>query len=145
MVVLGSGHRSDTRLPVTSEIGSTSLFRLVEGIRLLKSLPDSVLVLSGGKGFDIVPNAEVVAGVAQELGVPGREMIVESRLENTAQEAALLAPLLGETPFVLVTSAAHMPRAIRIFQEAGAKPLAAPTDYIIKGDQLTYLAFHNCD
>ena len=35
IVVLGSAHVSDNRLPETSQIGSTSLFRLAEGLRLL--------------------------------------------------------------------------------------------------------------
>ena len=64
VVVLGGGHRSDSRVPVTSQISGASLTRLVEGIRLQKKLPRSKLILSGGGTFDPIPNANIMADVA---------------------------------------------------------------------------------
>lgn len=37
VVVLDNGHKSDERLPVTSQINLTSLARLMEGIRIYRS------------------------------------------------------------------------------------------------------------
>ncbi len=132
VVVLGAGHVSDSRLPVTSQVGGSSLYRLVEGIRVSKSLPGSVLILSGGIGYDPVPNAEVVAEVATILGLDSKSIIIENRPRDTEEEADFLKPLLHEKPFILVTSAAHMARAMDIFLQRGMSPIAAPTDYIIK-------------
>ena len=132
IVVLGSGHVSDGRLPVTSQIGGSSLYRLVEGIRLKRALPGTSLVLSGGIGFDPVPNADVVANVADVLGVEKQSVIIENRPRDTLGEAMLLKVLLQDKPFVLVTSAAHMARAMDIFIRQGMRPIAAPTDYILK-------------
>lgn len=132
IVVLGSGHVSDSRLPVTSQIGGSSLYRLVEGIRVARELPGTSLILSGGVGYDPIPNADVVANVANILGLDSSSVIIENRPRNTIEEASFLKPLLQEKPFVLVTSASHMVRAMDIFLQNGMYPIAAPTDYILK-------------
>lgn len=132
VVVLGSGHISDARLPATGQIGGTSLSRLAEGIRLQRMLPGAKLVVSGGAVGDPVANARVVAAVAESLGVAREQLVIEDRPLDTLEEARFLAPVLKEAPFVLVTSALHMPRAMAIFENQGMKPVAAPTDYVIK-------------
>jgi len=68
IVILGSGHVSDSRLPINSQIGSSSLYRLVEGIRIQKAIPTAKLLISWGIGYDPIPNADVVAQVAVLLG-----------------------------------------------------------------------------
>src|SRR5574340_1136765 len=132
VVVLGSGHISDPALQRTAQIAGDSLYRLVEGIRIFRLLPGTKLVISGGVIPDPVTNARVVSEVARQIGVPSRDMIVEERPSDTVAEARLLQGLLGKTPFVLVTSAVHMKRAVRIFQDLGMRPLPAPTDFIIR-------------
>ncbi|MBU1567886.1 MAG: YdcF family protein [Proteobacteria bacterium] len=132
IVVLGSGHVSDSRLSSVSQLGGSSLYRLVEGIRLLQLKPDARLVVSGGIGYDPVANAEVVGRVAESIGVAKERIIIEKRPRDTLQEAEMLFPLLGQDAFVLVTSAMHMPRAMKIFQDRGMRPIAAPTDYVMK-------------
>lgn len=132
VVVLGSGHISDARLPVTGQIGGTSLARLAEGIRLQRLLPGAKLVVSGGAVGDPVANARVVAAVAESLGVAREQLVIEDRPLDTVEEARFLAPVLKDAPFVLVTSALHMPRAMAIFENLGMRPVAAPTDYVIK-------------
>lgn len=129
VVVLGSGHVSDPRLPVTSQIGGSSLFRLTEGIRIYRHLPGSRLVLTGGPGFDTVPNAEVVAGVAMEIGIKKDDLVVLSEPDDTREESISVKKLVGTAPFVLVTSAVHMPRAMRVFQAAGLNPIPAPAEF----------------
>jgi len=129
VLVLGAGHVSDPRLPATSQLGGASLHRLVEGIRLHRQLPGSRLILTGGPGLDKVPNAEVVAAVARDLGVAQANVIVVGQPRDTFEEAASVRDIVGTAPFVLVTSAAHMPRAMRVFGDAGLHPVPAPTDY----------------
>ena len=136
VVVLGSGHVSDARLPATGQIGGSSLARLAEGIRLQRQLPEAKLVVSGGAVNDPVANARVVAAVAESLGVAKEQMIIEDRPLDTVEEAKYLAPLLNDAPFLLVTSALHMPRAMAIFQSQGLRPVAAPTDYVIKNSSV---------
>jgi uncharacterized SAM-binding protein YcdF (DUF218 family) len=132
VVVLGSGHVSDPDLPKTAQISGSSLYRLVEGVRIYRLLPGSKLVICGGVIPDPVTNARVVSDVAQMIGIPVRDTIVEERPSNTLEEARVLQGLLGSAPFVLVTSAVHMKRAVGIFQGFGMEPVPAPTDFIIK-------------
>jgi len=136
VVVLGSGHVSDPAVPETGQLGAASLYRLIEGIRLHRELPDSWLVVSGGTSQeDPLANAVVVGRTARQLGVDGGRLVIEDRPRDTVEEAQLLKPLLKDAPFVLVTSAAHIGRAMKVFQEAGLKPLAAPTDFTLKDRQ----------
>jgi len=38
--------------------------------------------------------------------------------------------LVGNEPFILVTNAAHMRRALALFRHQGCRPVPAPTDYL---------------
>ena len=136
VAVLGNTHVSDPGVPETGQLGPASLYRLIEGIRLHRELPDSWLVVSGGPcPGDAAANAVLVGRTARQLGVDGGRLVIEDRPRDTAEEAKLLKPLLKDAPFILVTSAAHMPRAMRIFQNEGLRPIAAPTDFIVKDRQ----------
>ena len=135
VVVLGGGHISDSRVPVTSQISGTSLVRLVEGIRLHKMLPGSKLILSGGGGFDPVPNAKIMADVAMAIGVDRKDLILESVSRDTKDEARLIQKIVGGDRFVLVTSAFHMPRSVPLFEKLGMKPISAPTGHQVKERQ----------
>ncbi len=132
VVVLGNAHVVDPAWPRSAQLSGSSLRRLVEGIDLHRRLPGTKLVLSGGVNIQPEPNAEIVADMARRLGVPAAELVIEKRPRDTLEEAALLFPLLGKRPFVLVTSAAHMPRAVRLFKELGMQPLPAPTDFWVR-------------
>ena len=135
VVVLGGGHTSDPKLPMTSQIDDSSLVRLAEGIRIYRKQPGSKLVLSGGGVFDPVPNARVMAGIAREIGVDGGDIIVESRPKDTHDEACIIKSIVGSASFVLVTSASHMPRAMALFKKLGMNPIPAPTRHRIKSNQ----------
>jgi uncharacterized SAM-binding protein YcdF (DUF218 family) len=136
VVVLGNTHISDPGVPETGQLSTASLYRLVEGIRLHRELPDSWLVVSGGiSQEDPVANAAVVGRTARQLGVAGGKLIIEDRSRDTVDEARLLKPLLKDGPFILVTSAAHLARAMQIFQAQGLEPIPAPTNFILKDRQ----------
>ena len=132
VVVLGSGHVSNPQFPATSQINADSLFRLVEGIRLYRAIPGAELFLSGGPGFDTTPNAEIMASVAEQMGIQPKDIVIENTPTNTEEEAKLVKRKIGNSPFILVTSSMHMPRAISIFQQHGMNPVPAPTDFIFK-------------
>lgn len=130
IVVLGGGHTEDTALPVSSQIGKDSLVRLLEGIRLYRKLPGSKLILSGGAVFQKKPEAATMALVAGVMGVPPSDMIKEGLSRDTEDQARFLKDLLGSSPFILVTSAIHMPRSMMAFRSKGLKPIAAPTGHM---------------
>ncbi len=135
IAVLGGGHTSDPQMPPNSQLSGSSLSRLVEGIRAHKSLPGSKLILSGGALYDPVSNAKVLADVALTLGVDRQSLILETLSKDTEDEARLIKKIVGNDPFVLVTSASHLPRSMALFRKLGMQPIPAPTDYGVREKQ----------
>ena len=135
IVVLGGGHVSDPRLPANSQISAAALGRVVEGVRLYKAIPGSKLLLSGGAVFDPVPEAEVMARIALLLGVKPQDISLEPDSRDTADEAEIIAKMIGPEKIILVTSATHMPRSMALFSKRGLQPIPAPADFKVRGAQ----------
>ncbi len=126
VVVLAGGHKSDPNIPATSQLSGHSLIRLVEGVRIFRQNPGAKLILSGGGAIEPVPEATVMAQVAQFMGVSMNDMILESTSKDTEAQARLIKPMVGTAPFALVTSAVHMPRSMALFEKLGMHPIAGP-------------------
>jgi uncharacterized SAM-binding protein YcdF (DUF218 family) len=129
-VVLGGGCDSDPSVSVTSQIGNESLKRLIEGIRVHRLNFGSKLVLSGGGWVDPVPEARIEAQVARVLGILDSDILLEEESKDTRDQARLVKALVTTNRFVLVTSASHMPRSMRLFERAGMDPIAAPAEHL---------------
>ncbi|MEW5913807.1 MAG: ElyC/SanA/YdcF family protein [Thermodesulfobacteriota bacterium] len=140
-IVVLSGSLRDGELSKADRLGSTTLLRVMEGVRLWRGMPGSKLVLSGGSFFLDVTAGGAMAALARELGVPAGAMLVEDASWDTDDQAQRLAALLGQQPFALVTSASHLPRALVTFRAHGLKPLPAPADFYTKGRKLTLYSF----
>lgn len=128
IVVLGGGNRVNKDLPVTAQVSSSSLARLVEGIRLLRLFPKAKLLLSGGNTSSEVSEARSMQLAALELGISAERMVLEQDSINTEGQAVELKKMIQAEPFLLVTSGFHMPRAMLVFEKLGMKPLPAPAE-----------------
>ncbi len=126
IVVLGGGYRPDASLASTSRLTSSALARLVEGVRLWRLLPGARLILSGGAWRGGCSEADIMAALAQELGVPRDAIVLEGESLDTKDQAALVKRLAGEKRIILVTSAYHMPRALALFRKQNLRPIPAP-------------------
>ena len=129
VVVLGSGYAPRDELPVTSALDETGLVRIVEGVRLIKRLGSVRLVVSGGAPPGRASPAVGYAELARALGVSDASLIVLDESLDTGAEARAVVEAIGKEPFLLVTSAYHMPRAMKLMQRAGARPIPAPTGH----------------
>ncbi len=129
IVVLGGGYAPRDELPVTSALDEAGLARVVEGVRLIKQLGSVRLVVSGGATPGRAPPADGYAELARELGVSNASLIVLDEPLDTGAEARAVVEAIGEEPFLLVTSAYHMPRAMKLMQRAGARSIPAPTGH----------------
>jgi uncharacterized SAM-binding protein YcdF (DUF218 family) len=133
ILVLGSGHVSDARLPANNQLSLNSLGRLAEGIRIHHQHPGSLLILSSFGGYDTVSNAEVMYQAALLMGVKAESMVIIPEPENTRQEALAYRERFGLShPLVIVTTATHIPRAMIWFRKAGLNPVPAPTSHALK-------------
>jgi uncharacterized SAM-binding protein YcdF (DUF218 family) len=135
IVVLGSSYEPHDNNPVTGALDPDGLARIVEGVRLARSRPDSRLLVSGGAPRGFTPAAMGYAQLAADLGIQRSAMIIMDHALDTDQEAREVTALLGHSPFILVTSAYHMPRAMLLMRRAGANPVAAPTGQILRAQQ----------
>jgi uncharacterized SAM-binding protein YcdF (DUF218 family) len=127
IVVLGSGYSPRTDIPITAALALDGLARISEGIRILRQVRGALLVVSGGASDNETPSAMGYAKLAVDLGVDADAIVKLEKPLDTAEEATSVAALVGNLPFILVTSAYHMPRAMRLMQRAGANPIPAPT------------------
>jgi uncharacterized SAM-binding protein YcdF (DUF218 family) len=127
VVVLGSGYEPHDGVPITAALSEEGLVRISEGIRLVRQLKNARLVASGGAPPGQMPPALGYAILAHDLGVGESSLIVLDRALDTRAEAKSVFSLLGAAPFLMVTSAYHMPRAMRLMEQYGAHPIPAPT------------------
>ncbi|WP_414163318.1 envelope biogenesis factor ElyC [Superficieibacter sp. BNK-5] len=131
VVVLGGGYTWNPRWAPSSNLINNSLPRLNEGIRLWRANPGSKLIFTGGVAVsNNVSTAEVGARVAESLGVPRSDIITLDQPKDTEEEAAAVKKAIGDAPFLLVTSASHLPRAMIFFGHVGLHPLPAPANQL---------------
>lgn len=133
VVVLGNSYTPRAGVSITGALEGDGLARIAEGVRLMRQLPGARLVVSGGAIDGWPASAAGYAQFAAEFGVPGNAIIKLDSALDTADEARGVAQIVGKAPYVLVTSAYHMPRAMRLMRRAGTEPIAAPTGQLTQG------------
>ncbi len=129
IVVLGGGHRAASDLPPNSQLSNASLFRVVEAVRLHRMLPATRILFSGGRTLDSTADARVSSAAALSMGVAPHDVSLSVEPRSTAEEMACLHSIIGATPFIMVTTAMHMPRAMLLAERSGLHPIPSPTDY----------------
>jgi uncharacterized SAM-binding protein YcdF (DUF218 family) len=109
--------------------------RMTLPIALMRKFPNFELIFSGGEGR-LMPTGTTEAELAkvfyEEQGVDMKRVTLESKARTTRENARQVAALLGERckqPWLLVTSAWHMPRSMAEFQAAGCNVTAYPVDF----------------
>jgi uncharacterized SAM-binding protein YcdF (DUF218 family) len=111
--------------------------RLTETLVLSRKHPEWRIIFSGGggnpsqDGSQGVSESELTLEWWRRLGEPLDRIRTETRSRNTLENARFSAELVGADiakPWLLVTSAWHMPRAIRIFEANGWKVMPYPVD-----------------
>ena len=109
--------------------------RMTLPIGLMRKFPNFELFFSGGEGR-LVPKGTTEAELAkmfyEEQGLDMNRVTLESKARNTRENARQVAALLGERckqPWLLVTSAWHMPRSMAEFEATGCNVTAYPVDF----------------
>lgn len=145
--VLGGGHHTDESLPITSQIVETSVVRLNEGIRLYHQLAEEAsIIVSGYSGlYDPTTHAVMQEKLALALGVKKDNIILRPKPRDTQEEAKAAKKLLGDKPFILVTSASHMTRSMNFFKNEGLTPIPAPTNHLSSIRYPNYTDFFSSD
>lgn len=110
--------------------------RILYGAQLYQAGHAPQIILSGGRiGWSGAETSEAaeMATVIRSMGVPDAALIQEPRSRNTYENAVNVKTILAsqnlQGPVLLVTSAMHMPRSLRIFKHLGIAAVPAPTDF----------------
>ncbi len=136
VVVLGAGYYYNERLPANSQLNLITLGRLVEGVRICNSLENCTLVTSGPYFSEIVSQAEVARKAAIMMGIPEQKILTQSEPRTTREEAIIYSRNhYNGQKVIVVTTAAHMHRAIKDFRYAGIDAIASPTNFRYKRDK----------
>jgi uncharacterized SAM-binding protein YcdF (DUF218 family) len=102
---------------------------------LARQYPQAKLAFTGGNGklfHGAMAEADVAREIFSELGVDQNRITYESQSRTTYENAVLLKQKLNPAPgqpWLLVTSAWHMPRAVGLFRHAGWAVLPYPVAY----------------
>ncbi len=118
---------------------TASANRLWETARLYhRGVAPRVIAAGGGfpaeGGTPSMTEAEAMRMFLQDLGVPAEAIVEEGKSRNTIENIAFVRDMVGDKPVALVTSATHMPRAMRLAQRIGLKASAFPAAWIAPAD-----------
>ena len=112
--------------------------RMTDFVALARRYPHAQLVFSGGDPHVFptgLTEADVARGAFSRLGIDPSRIIFEKASRNTHENATLSRSLVHLTPgqyWLLVTSAADMPRAVGCFRAVHWAVIPYPVDYHTK-------------
>jgi len=132
IAVFGSGTKRIHPLKQTLNTDVSTL-RVVHAVKMYRQSQARYFVCSGrGERGDTVSEAQVMAQLAESLGVPRNSLQTESRSTNTAENARELHRLIGDrkAKIGLVTSAFHMKRARREVEKYFDHVIPLPAHYL---------------
>lgn len=110
--------------------------RFIQAANLYHTGTVNKIIISGGTG-SLMQNEPAESFFLQKAfisnGVPDSAVIIESRSRNTYENAVYSKQIADSLrlppPYILVTSAMHMPRSVRVFKKAGSDIIAFPCDF----------------
>ena len=134
VVLTGGGY------PVSGEILSSafphaSIYRFLGGLELRARLGEECRILfsgSAGRSRRDLGTAKTMEDLSLVL-VSQITADSETRSGSTAEHSANVKSFVKKERFLLVTSAVHMPRAVRTFKRAGLDPIPYPVDFLFFG------------
>lgn len=112
--------------------------RFIQAVKLYKTGHIKHILISGGNGKINEKSFREAAWVRGELiafGIPDSVIFTEDKSNNTKENAFYSKQILDSlhltAPYLLITSAFHMPRAALVFKNAGVDVVPFPCNYNI--------------
>jgi uncharacterized SAM-binding protein YcdF (DUF218 family) len=141
IVILGGATRSAFPPRPTVDLNEQG-DRVFYGAQLYRNGKAPLVIASGGRiqwrGGGPSESADM-AQILEVLGVPPTAILQDPTSLNTYQNAINVQQIIEERGLdriLLVTSAIHMPRSLRIFQHLGIDAIPAPTDFLVTQQEL---------
>jgi uncharacterized SAM-binding protein YcdF (DUF218 family) len=113
--------------------------RVIYGAKLYKMGKSPLIIATGGRipwrgGENLPPEADDMTELLLFFGIPESAIIKEGDSFNTYDNAVNTRKILEKLNIdriLLVTSAIHMPRSVKIFEKQNLQVIPAPTDYLV--------------
>lgn len=140
IVVLGGGIGPAEPPQIPDPHLTDSADRIWHAARLYhRGLAPRIIVSGGGggNGGAGMSEAEAMRLFLGDLGVPKEAIVIEGASLNTIENIRYVRKLVKEGRVALVTSATHMPRALRLARIAGLNVAAFPTDWALPPEDPT--------
>ncbi len=142
IMVLGGGEDADLSARWGQSQFNSAAERLMVLPELMQRYPDAQVLFTGGSAAVLdgqFRGADVARTWLQTLppSLSSHPVLFERDARNTWENALFSARLLGgvpEQPWLLVTSAFHMPRSVGIYRQLGWQVVPYPVDYISTND-----------
>ena len=125
--------------------------RFIQAFRLYKLGHIRKIIVTGGQSSPFPKNdlreGDFITATLMEMGIPKQDIFNERDSRNTIENSAfthrITDSLQVREASVLITSASHMPRALRIFQKEGIKVREFPCNYSVRpsGAQFGWQSF----
>jgi uncharacterized SAM-binding protein YcdF (DUF218 family) len=117
--------------------------RFIQTLLLYKQGAIKKIVVSGGSTFNEIPKeADFVRAQFIKAGVPAEDVFVENQSKNTFENAALTKAIIDQQqlrpPYVLVTSAFHITRSVKVFENAGMHVIGYPSTFLVVNESLDF-------
>lgn len=116
--------------------------RVTKAFELIRKHPDLPFIFSGFSGSLLpkgMPEADAFKRLVAEQGLPEQLAHYENQSRNTYENVLFMKPMIGEfglknadgspKPWILITSASHMYRSLKIFEKQGIEVVSLPVDY----------------
>ncbi len=128
--------------------GSTS-DRFIQAARLWHTGTAKKIIVCGGVGNLLNRDEPTEGGFMRDeliaMGIPDSCVLADTTSKNTFENALQAKAVIDaahlQPPYVLVTSAIHMPRSLRTFAKAGLKVEPHPSNYEVIDSKTTFKDF----
>lgn len=119
--------------------------RFIQTVALWQQKKIRYILVSGGNGTLNERNYREGDFLREQLlrmNIPDSVIINENAANNTHENAVFSKHLVDSLqllpPYVLITSATHMPRSLLVYKKAGLQVVPYPTNYLISHKKLTW-------
>lgn len=123
-------------LDLHEKFSRETLIRFYTAVKLKKEDPQREIVIVGGSYEDKnYKGASYLEEFAKSLNIPVKAIDIPLDTKTSIRvikEYLLQTTGSSQTPFILVTSAYHLPRSMMIFKKEGLNPIPYPSNYAHK-------------
>lgn len=103
--------------------------RISEGAYVAHAVPESTLLISMSGNATLEHKQDAIRQYAATYGISTNRIAFYGEARDTDEEAKATMEFAGTNKVVLVTSASHMPRSMRIFRRYNCTPTPAPCEF----------------